>query len=483
MTGARVTDSIRFILNGEEREVKDLPPTTTLLQYLRRHAHLNGAKEGCAEGDCGACTVMAGRLQNGAVDFRSINACIALLPALDGQEIVTVEHLQNTCGGAPHPVQAAMAECHAAQCGFCTPGFVMALTALAQHNSAPSRDDVQDAVAGNLCRCTGYRPILDAAEKSCGAVAPLKGDAKKLASLQRREMMVYQTAAGVFLAPVTVDELAQALAGHPDAVLLAGGTDVGLWVTKMHRDLPVVIYTGNVAGLRRIEQDDTAIKIGAAVTYSEAFAALAALGTGMDDFLRRLGSAHIRNAGTLGGNIANGSPIGDGMPPLIALGARIVLRSAAGSRTIALEDYFVEYRKQDRRAGEFLETVIIPRPAATTLFRAYKVSKRFDQDISAVCAAFALEMEGNTIRAARVAYGGMAGTPKRAAAVESALTGEKWDDVAADAAMRAVEKDFQPLSDMRASAGYRLDVARNLIRRCLLETTTGAATGVYRYGA
>ncbi|HEX2751539.1 MAG TPA: FAD binding domain-containing protein, partial [Alphaproteobacteria bacterium] len=328
-----MSDPIRFILNGDLHEIGDLPPTTTLLQYLRTTARLTGTKEGCAEGDCGACTIMVGRLENDAVDFRSINACIALLPTLDGRQIVTVEHLKKISGGDLHPVQKSMVACHGSQCGFCTPGFVMALASLLQNNDDASDEDIQDAIAGNLCRCTGYRPILDAAREANKAPrVKIPGDAAALQKLQRSETFAYETKEGKYFSPTTADEMADLLSAYPDAHMLSGGTDVGLWVTKFHIGLPVIIYTGNVADLRSMEETPAGLRIGASVTYAEAFGALAKFGPSMEDLLRRLGSAHIRNAGTLGGNIANGSPIGDGMPPLIALGAKITLRSKNGAR-------------------------------------------------------------------------------------------------------------------------------------------------------
>lgn len=479
-----MSDLIRFILNGQLREVSGLPPTMTLLQYLRGPAHLCGTKEGCAEGDCGACTVMAARIEaDGTARYRSINACIALLPSLDGRQIVTVDYLRDIAGGDLHPVQRAMVDCHASQCGFCTPGFVMAITNELHNNPAADDTAVQDAIAGNLCRCTGYRPILDAARRAKGLPRvdiPLDADA--LRRMARDKMFAYETAEGKFFAPVTPQELADVLAQYPNAYMLSGGTDVGLWVTKFHMDLPVIVYTGNIASLRDVTETAEGLEIGAAVTYSEAFAALAKQGAGMEDLLRRLGSAHIRNAGTLGGNIANGSPIGDGPPPLMALQAEIVLRSAAGTRRLPLEKYFIAYKKQDRNPGEFLEKIIVPKRADSTLFATYKVSKRFDQDISAVCAGFALDIDGGIIRAARLCYGGMAGTPKRAEHAEAELVGKAWSRESLAAAMAAMDADFTPMSDMRASAEYRQSVAKNLLKRFFIETTMPQVkTGVYRH--
>lgn len=477
-----MTETIKFILNGSVREVSNLPATTTLLQYLRREAALTGTKEGCAEGDCGACTAIVGTLVDGDVEFKAINACIAFLPTLDGKQVITVEQL-----GTPaemHPVQQAMVDFHGSQCGFCTPGFVVSLATMLHNHSNANDDTIQDAIAGNLCRCTGYRPIMDAARTANKAKQrALPADAKGLKALQRTQMFAYEAAGTRFFAPVNAAELAQAMADNPKATLLAGGTDVGLWVTKMHKELPTVIYTGNVRELQATTTDAQGnLVIGAAVSYTAAFDALAAYDPSMKNLLKRLGSQQIRNAGTVGGNIANGSPIGDGMPPLIALGARITLRSTSGTRELPLEDYFLAYQKQDRREGEFVETIIVPPKAKTTQFKTYKVSKRFDQDISAVCFALSFTA-GDTLADVRLAYGGMAATPKRATHTEAILNGQPWNDATLRAAQTALEKDFQPLTDMRASAEYRLQVAKNLLERAFWETTAPETeTGVYCYG-
>lgn len=477
-----MTESIKFILNGKLREVSNLPPGMTLLQYLRWQAHLTGTKEGCAEGDCGACTVAVGRYENGEVRYQSLNACIAFLPAMDGREIVTVEHLKSK-DGQLNPVQDAMVKCHGSQCGFCTPGFVMALSTLMHNNDDASDEDIQDAIAGNLCRCTGYRPILDAARMANNSKErKLPAHAKELAALQRTKMFSYEAGGGKFFAPVTVEELVEVYAQYPNATMLAGGTDVGLWVTKFHMELPVIIYTGNVGALRHIKETAAGLEIGAAVSYSDAFEALAAYDDSMRDMLTRFASVHIRNAGTVGGNIANGSPIGDGPPPLIALDAQLVLRSKAGTRTLKLEDFFIAYKKQDRQPGEIVEKIIVPNKPASVQFRVYKISKRFDQDISAVCGAFALDIQGGKIANARIAFGGMAGTPKRASGAESLLKGQPWNEAALQKAMAALDKDYAPMTDMRASAKYRADVARNLLKRFFIETTEPeVATKVYRY--
>ncbi len=477
-----MTESIRFILNGELREVSGLPPSMTLLQYLRERAHLTGTKEGCAEGDCGACTVAIGRLNNGKVDYQSINACIAFLPTLDGREVVTVEHLKSKTGQL-NPVQDAMVKCHGSQCGFCTPGFVMALSTLMHNCKDAKDDDIQDAIAGNLCRCTGYRPILDAARLANKSKdRELPSDVNALEKIQRKKMFAYEAGGAKFFAPVTGEELVEVYAQYPNATMLAGGTDVGLWVTKFHMDLPVIIYTGNVEGLRSIRETAEGLEIGAAVSYTDAFEALAAYDGSMLDMFKRFASVHIRNAGTVGGNIANGSPIGDGPPPLIALNAKLVLRSKAGARTLNLEDFFLAYKKQDRKQGEIVEKIIVPKKPAGVQFRVYKISKRFDQDISAVCGAFAADIQNGKVVEARIAFGGMAGTPKRATHAENALKGQPWNEATLQKAVAALDKDYAPMTDMRASAKYRADVARNLLKRFFIETTEpDVETQVYRY--
>ncbi|MDE1151665.1 MAG: xanthine dehydrogenase small subunit [Micavibrio sp.] len=466
-----MADSIRFILNGQLHDVTGLPPSMTLLQYLRTAVHLTGTKEGCAEGDCGACTVAIGRLDGGKVAYKSINACIAFLPTLDGREVVTVERL-SAAAGQLTPVQDAMVKCHASQCGFCTPGFVMALSTLVNNTADANDADIHDAIAGNLCRCTGYRPILDAARIANKAEdRALPSNAKMLAGIQRKTMLTYQTPEGKFYSPRSIEDLTSVLSIYPDATLLAGGTDVGLWVTKMHMDIPVFVYTGNIEALRHIRTGNGGLEIGAAVTYQDAFSALSKYDSSMEDMLSRFSSLHIRNAGTIGGNIANGSPIGDGPPPLIALGAKVVLRSKAGERVLELEDYFIAYRKQNRKPGEFVEKIIVPAKPDSVQFRVYKVSKRFDQDISAVCAAFALNIVDGVVQDARIAFGGMAGTPKRADKTEAALKGRPWNGDTLAQAQAQLAADYQPMTDVRASAEYRANIARNLLQRFFIETT------------
>ncbi|MEW6370108.1 MAG: xanthine dehydrogenase small subunit [Pseudomonadota bacterium] len=470
-----MSEPIRFYFQDALREVNGVATTQTILQHLREDLHCTGTKEGCAEGDCGACTVVVGSLENGELALKAVNSCIQFTPTLDGKVLFTVEDLQLP-DGRLHPVQQALVECHGSQCGFCTPGFAMSLWGmyLKQEGQPPSRCQIDDALSGNLCRCTGYRPIIDAAVRMT-ELPPAAFDraavTEALRGLQREAGVTYEYEGRSFHAPRTLDELVALRASHPQALILAGSTDVGLWVTKQMRELNDIIYLGHVAELKTVAQTQGMLEIGAGVTLQDAYAALCAhYPDELKELWQRFASLPIRNAGTLGGNVANGSPIGDSMPWLIALGARLVLRGANGERELALEDFYLGYQQKDLRADEFVRALRVPLPRASLRFRTYKLAKRFDQDISAVCAAFALTLDGGIVQEARIAFGGMAATPKRAAAAESMLTGRPWDEAALLDAMAALAEDYQPLSDMRASSAYRLKTAQNLMRRFWLET-------------
>lgn len=471
--------SIRFLRRGRIVEVGDALPRATLLDWLRLEERSCGTKEGCAEGDCGACTVVLRRLRDGRLVSEPVNSCIALLAQADGAELLTVEDL--AADGALHPVQAAMVEQHGSQCGFCTPGIVMSLFALYQEAPRPlARQAVTDALAGNLCRCTGYRPIVDAALAACAEPAADRfaenraAVAAQLAALADGEDLFIGDESGFLAAPASEDALAALYARHPDATLVAGCTDVGLWITKAFADLPRIIWLGRVGGLDRIEDGADSLTFGAMASHAAALPHFAALDADLGELMRRFGSAQVRTAGTVGGNIANGSPIGDLPPALIALGATIELRCGDERRSLPLEDFFLDYRKQDRRPSEFLRAVTVPKRAAGEVFRAYKVSKRFDEDISAVMGAFRLTVDDGRIVGARIAYGGMAGVPRRAQGAEAALIGAVLAEAASwQPALAALGEDFSPLSDHRASADYRRTVAHNLLLKALLEVAGG----------
>jgi len=506
------TQPIRFYHQGRVIDVEGVHPTRTVLDWLREDAHCAGTKEGCNEGDCGACTVVIGELAApgapGAVDglnLQTVNACIQFLPTLHGKALFTVEDLKRQCSaGSPgaaaattphgakratvplHPVQQAMVDCHGSQCGFCTPGFVMSLWSSYEHHQAdgtrPSRQQLADELSGNLCRCTGYRPILDAGQRMFDLPA-VRLDSRPvveaLQGIQGDSGFEYRAPLGArtdrFHAPRTLDDLAALRQANPRAVVLAGSTDIGLWVNKQFRDLGDIIFVGDVAELKRVEErqgeQGAELYIGAGASLEAAWSALAARFEGLTDVWLRFASPPIRHAGTMGGNVANGSPIGDSAPVLMALDAQIELRQGARVRRMPLSDFYVDYMKNRLEPGEFVQAVAVPMSVAARRVRAYKISKRFDCDISALCGAFSLELDGQgRVKQVRLAFGGMAATVKRAARAEAALTGKPWTQEAVDAARQALAEDFTPLSDMRASAAYRLQVAANLITRLWLET-------------
>ena len=450
---------IEFLLNGETVCVEGDTPTRTLLDYLRETRGLTGTKEGCNEGDCGACSVMI----TDADGAKALNACILFLPQLHGKSVRTVEGLAAP-DGTLHPVQSEMIDHHGSQCGFCTPGFIMSMAA-AHQNGDTNHDD---ALAGNLCRCTGYAPIIRAAEAAEKQAKPkhLKADKSRATETLK--------SANAFV-PKSSDELADWYVEHPDATLIGGATDVGLWVNKDLRELSHVAFVGQIEDLRGVEVSDGGMAIGASVTLSRLHKAVAKKYPSFAELIRRYGSTQVRNAATIGGNIANGSPIGDSPPALIALGAQLYLRRGDNFRNMALEDFFIAYGKQDREPGEFVIGIAIPDQPDN--LKCYKISKRFDQDISALCGCFNIARTGDTVTAARIAFGGMAATPKRATAVETALIGQPWTQDTITTAMAKFAQDYQPISDARASATYRAQTAQNLLQR-YFDETQGHATNV-----
>ena len=493
---------IRFFHRGAVVEINGAHPTRSVLDWLREDAHCTGTKEGCNEGDCGACTVVIGELPEHSeapgeavrgLSLRTVNACIQFLPTLHGKALFTVEDLKaiHTPAAPPapalHPVQQALVDCHGSQCGFCTPGFVMSLWSTYEHHNAcgtqPSRQELADELSGNLCRCTGYRPILDAGQRMFDLPATQMDTAPVITALQdlQRDTETFTYAAlnparrnDHFHAPKTLDALASLRQQHPQAQLLAGSTDVGLWVNKMFRDLGDIIYVGDVHAMKTVEERDGTggpeLYIGAGASLTAAWSALVQRVPTLQDVFLRFASPPIRNAGTMGGNVANGSPIGDSPPILMALDAQIELRQGERVRRMPLQDFYIDYMKNHLEAGEFVQGLAIPLSAMARQVRGYKISKRFDCDISALCVGMAIELEGDTVKDVRLAFGGMAGTVKRAAGAEAAMRGQPWTQDTVSAAKAALASDYQPLSDMRASAGYRQQVAQNLLQRFWLET-------------
>ena len=477
-----MSQTIRFFLNGQKQEAS-VRPDTTVLDWLRSGPRLTGTKEGCAEGDCGACSVLIGDPRfalrqaqdgdahdEGDVHYQAANSCILAMGQIDGRALVTVEGLKTE---QLHPVQAAMAENGSSQCGFCTPGIVIALAGLAAQKSAAGAglaaansqaddDAIHDALAGNLCRCTGYRPIVEAARKV--GRAPIAGP--RVAAFAKIEPRATISALGsTFHQPQSLNDLLQLRKEKPQAMLLGGGTDLGVALADYHSDWDEVISLARVRELRAIRETENHLSFGAAVTWEEILASVTGYYLSFATLIRRFGSTQIRSMGTVGGNIGTASPIGDGPPALIALGAEIELASLSGHRFMALEDFFLDYRKTELRADEVIASVSIPKPVEGQEFRVYKISKRYDQDISTVCAAFSIVREEGQVRNARIAFGGMAATPQRAGQAEQALIGSSFDDRAMKVCAVAISAQFKPLTDWRGSAEYRLQVAANLTER------------------
>ncbi|MBL4673787.1 MAG: xanthine dehydrogenase small subunit [Arenicella sp.] len=473
---------IRFLLNDEEVSLADINPNTTLLQYLREKLGKVGTKEGCASGDCGACTVVLGevsreRSSTAEMHYKTVNACIALLPNLHGRQLITVEDLQHE--GQMHPVQKSMVEQHGSQCGFCTPGFIMSLFALNKVHDRPTREQANQALGGNLCRCTGYRSIIDAAMTAANKTDHF--DSSSAITIRRLQAIADDSVGTTIelsgngyraFSPQSIGELARLSETYAEARLVAGGTDLCLQITQNLDQFDTLISTLDVPELCQVELSEKGFTIGAAATYSQFITPLSQQYPEWGAMIERLGSLQIRNLGTLGGNIANASPVGDMPPVLIAMGATMCLRKGDRIRQLAIEDFFLDYKKTALEAGEFIQSIFIPNASDTTHLKIYKVSKRFDDDISAVLAAITLQLKDNVVSAIDIAFGGMAAIPKRAVKCEAALRNQQWDDATIERAAAALSEDFNPLSDARASSQYRLQVAQNLLRRAYIEISS-----------
>ena len=482
MNAQKPGQTLRFLRRGDTVTVPGVAPDRTLLDVLREDLHLSATKEGCGEGDCGACTVVLGEVVDGRLRYKAINSCIRLAHSVDGMAVYTAEDLVSSSGEL-HPSQEAMVQCHGSQCGFCTPGFVMSLFGMYQNTKGGqgiTREQAQADLSGNLCRCTGYRPILDAAQQMGALPLPAGCAVDEAATVTALRHLNQSRKPGgaAYLRPTSLAGLLQARAAHPKAQVVAGTTDVGLWITKQHKRFAQVLDVTTARELQRVETYPHHIAIGAAVTLTDAFAALVKERPQLRSFGERFAGLPVRNSGTLGGNVANGSPIGDSMPLLIALGASVVLmrwkKTAAGGdivhRELRLEDLYTGYRTNVMRPDELLCWIKVPRPTGHALEKIYKISKRFDDDISAVCLAIQMTVKGGVVQQVSIGAGGVAATPVRARQTEAALLGQPWNADTVIAATSALRAEFQPISDMRASAGYRQTVLGNLLRRFWLES-------------
>jgi xanthine dehydrogenase small subunit len=466
---------IRFLLNDEELSLADINPNTTLLQYLRGHLKKVGTQEGCASGDCGACTVVLGEVSSEQeMHYKTVNACITLLPSLHGKQLITVENLHHQ--GQMHPVQQSMVDQHGSQCGFCTPGFIMSMFALSKKHDTPTRQQTTEALSGNLCRCTGYRSIIDAAMTVQNRSDQF--DDASAATIERLQAIADDSTGTTIelsgdgcraFSPQSIGELARLSETYPESRFVAGGTDLCLQITQNLSQFDTLISTLDVAELCEVEVSQNGFTIGAAASYSQFIAPLSQQYPQWGAMIERLGSLQIRNLGTLGGNIANASPIGDMPPVLIAMGATVRLRKGDNVRDLPIEDYFIDYKVTALEAGEFLQSIFIPKASDATHLKIYKISKRFDDDISAVLAAIKIRLEDRKVSTIDIAFGGMAATPKRAAKCEAMMRNQEWGEVTIERAAIALSDDFAPLSDARASREYRLQVAQNLLRRAYIE--------------
>ena len=484
-----VANTIKFLLNNELVELANIDPNTTVLQYLREEQFKSGTKEGCASGDCGACTVVLADLDSEndtQLNYKSVNACITFVGNLHGKQLITVEDLKD--GAKLHHAQQTIVDNHGTQCGFCTPGFVMSSFALHKHNQKPNRDEVLEALAGNLCRCTGYRSIIEAAITSSehteddSFAKHYQQTVTALSELQKLPTPNLSGNGNNYIAPQNIEELAYELKSEPTSTLVAGGTDLALSVTQNLAVVKKLVYVGNVAELTTIEETDNDIIIGSALPYSDFIDTLHHYYPDLGDMIERIGAKQVRNTGTLGGNVGNASPIGDMPPALIALGATMTLHLDGLERTILVEDFFLDYKKTVLKESEFIKSITIPKPIAGQTLKLYKISKRLDDDISAVLAAFFIETKaeqgGQKVTNVRLAFGGMAGIPKRGPAAESALLGKDLTKETVAQAKVALATDFQPMTDVRATDKYRMTVAQNLIEKCYLELTSAYTSNV-----
>jgi len=473
---------ISFVHNSRIIEIKNSDSNETLLNYIRTKLKKTGTKEGCAEGGCGACTIVLGELKNGEINYKAINSCIALLPTLQGKQLIIVEDLISK-DGSLHPVQKAMVDHHGSQCGFCTPGFVMSLFAMFKKNSKFKEEEIKNTISGNLCRCTGYNPIIKAAKslKNKNKIDEFSQNQKKTFSLLKKisnkSITIYQKDKKYF-APRNIKELKKIIRKNVNSNYLSGGTDLSLAVTKNRKNLNSIIYLNSINELNYIKSNAKYIEVGASTPLIEIETYIKRYYPDFEKILKRYGSPQIRNVATMAGNIATASPIGDCLPLLLSLNSQVVLQGLKKSQVLFLDNFFISYRKTKIKKEQFIHSILIPLPK-NNIFKAYKVSKRFDDDISSVCGAFNLEISRNKIISVRIAYGGMSSTPRRAIFCEKILLNSIISEKIIHQAQEALENDFKPISDMRASSLYRIEVAKNLLEKCFVEIKQKKSIGVY----
>ena len=471
---------ISFIHNNRIVKIKNPNPNETLLNYIRTSLKKTGTKEGCAEGGCGACTVVVGELKGHEISYSAINSCITFLPTLQGKQLILVEDLISK-DGSLHPVQQAMVDYHGSQCGFCTPGFVMALFSMYKKYSEFNEEVIKDSISGNLCRCTGYQPIINAAKslknKNDYFSANKQNTVNLLKKISNKSIAIY-TNNKKYFAPKSIQELKKIIKKNSDAVFLSGGTDLSLSVTKERKSINSIIYMNSVRDLSYIKNNNQYIEVGASTPLIDLEDYIKKYYPDFTKILKRYGSPQIRNVGTVAGNIATASPIGDCLPLLLSLNAQVVLQDTKKTKILNLDNYFISYRKTQLKKGQFIQAVRIPL-FKNNIFKAYKISKRFDDDISSVCAAFNLEIVKNKVKSIRIAYGGMAAVPKRAISCEKVFLNSFFTEDILSKGKEALKKDFKPISDMRASGLYRMEVAKNLLEKCFVEIKENKSIGVY----
>ncbi len=476
------SSNIKFVYENQIFKIKNPDSNETLLNYIRTKLKKTGTKEGCAEGGCGACTVVLGELKKGEINYRAINSCITFLPTLQGKQLIIIENLISK-EGSLHPVQQAMVNYHGSQCGFCTPGFVMSLFSMFKKNSKFKDEEIKDSIAGNLCRCTGYQPIIKAAKslKKKSKIDHFTKDKKKIVNLLKKinnKSIVIYNKGKKYFAPRYVQELKKILKKNIDIDFLSGGTDLSLGVTKERKDISSIIYMNSISELNYINNNNKYIEVGAATPLIEFESYIKKYYPDFTKILKRYGSPQIRNVATMAGNIATASPIGDCLPLLLSLEAKVVLQDLKKTKILFIDDFFISYRRTMLKKGQFIRAIRIPL-FKNNIFKTYKISKRYDDDISSVCAAFNLEIVKNKVQSVRIAFGGMAAIPKRAIYCEKILLDSVATEEIIFKAKKALEKDFNPISDMRASRSYRMNIAKNLLEKCFAEIKEKKLIGVY----